>query len=78
MSEWLGPANVGLGMGLCYMLQIPFLFGSAPLAGAMYDATGSYDATILLHVASMVAIGVLMLVFRPAGSELEVPRPASA
>jgi MFS family permease len=65
MGEWLGARNVGIGMGLCYMLQIPFLFGAAPLAGAMYDATGSYAATIWLHVASMIGIGLLMLVYRP-------------
>lgn len=78
MGEWLGSANVGMAMGLCYLLQIPFLFGAAPLAGAMYDATGGYGATIALHVASMVAIGVLMLVFRPSPGRFSASRPASA
>jgi MFS family permease len=65
MAEWLGEANLGLAMGLCYLLQIPFMFGAAPLAGAMFDATGGYDATILLHVASFVAVGLLFLLYRP-------------
>lgn len=64
-GEWLGAENVSAGMGLCYMLQIPFLFGAAPLAGAMFDATGGYTATILLHVASFAAMGLVFLVFRP-------------
>lgn len=64
-SEWLGADNVGAGMGLCYLMQIPFLFGAAPLAGAMYDSTGGYAATILLHVASFAAMGTVFLFFRP-------------
>lgn len=77
MGEWLGARNVGMGMGLCYMLQIPFLFGAAPLAGAMYDATGGYTATIWLHVVSMVGIGLLMLFYRPGAVQLSASRPAS-
>jgi MFS family permease len=64
-GEWLGPANISAGMGLCYLLQIPFLFGAAPLAGAMFDATGSYTATILLHASSFVAMAAIFLLYRP-------------
>jgi predicted MFS family arabinose efflux permease len=64
-GEWLGAANVSAGMGLCYLLQIPFLFGAAPLAGAMFDATGGYGATILLHAASFAAMGLVFLLYRP-------------
>lgn len=78
MGEWLGAENVGMGMGLCYLLQIPFLFGAPPLAGAMYDATGGYTATILLHVASMVVVGLLMLFYRPGRAGITSSRPASA
>ncbi len=67
-SEWLGPPNVSAGMGLCYLLQIPFLFGAAPLAGAMFDATGGYNATILLHVTSFLMMGAVFLLYRPAGA----------
>lgn len=71
-GEWLGPANVGLGMGLCYFFQIPFLFAAAPLAGAMFDHFGSYTPTILLHVATFVLIGATFLIYRPIGSLLPV------
>lgn len=64
-GEWLGKANISAGMGLCYLLQIPFLFGAAPLAGAMFDRTGGYTATILLHVASFVIMGLIFFAYRP-------------
>lgn len=64
-GEWLGKANISAGMGLCYLLQIPFLFGAAPLAGAMFDRTGGYTATILLHVASFVMMGLIFFAYRP-------------
>ncbi|MEJ7935340.1 MFS transporter [Sphingobium sp. AN558] len=65
MGEWLAQANIGLGMGLCYLIQLPFLFAAAPLAGAMFDRFGSYTPTILLHVGSFVAIGLVFLLYRP-------------
>lgn len=65
MGEWLGQANIGLGMGLCYLFKIPFLFAAAPLAGAMFDHFGSYTPTILLHVGSFVLIGLAFLLYRP-------------
>jgi len=74
-GEWLGAANVSAGMGLCYLLQIPFLFGAAPLAGAMFDATGGYGATILLHAASFAAMGLVFLLYRPRAV---TPSPPSA
>lgn len=71
-GEWLGPANIGLGMGLCYFFKIPFMFAAAPLAGAMFDHFGSYTPTILLHVATFVVIGATFLLFRPKGPLLPV------
>ncbi|MFT4054145.1 MAG: MFS transporter [Novosphingobium sp.] len=64
-GEWLGDANVPLGMGLCYLFKIPFLFAAAPLAGAMFDRSGSYAPTILLHVTSFALIGAVFLIYRP-------------
>lgn len=78
-SEWLGAANVSVGMGLCYLLQIPFLFGAAPLAGAMFESTGSYDATIYLHIASFVVLGAIFLIYRPRVAVAATPsQPAAA
>lgn len=66
MGDWLGQSNLALGMGLCYLLQIPFMFAAAPLAGAMFDNYGSYTPTILLHVATFAAVGAIFLFYRPA------------
>lgn len=68
MGEWLGEENVGLAMGLSYFLQIPFLFGAGPLAGAMFDGTGSYSATTMLHAGSFAVMGMVFLLFRPAAA----------
>lgn len=78
MADWLGQGNIGLGMGLCYLIQIPFMFGAGPLAGAMVDHFGSYTPTILLHVASFVAIGLAFLLYRPRPVALTPSRPSAA
>lgn len=65
MGEWLGHANIGLAMGLCYLIKMPFMFGAGPLAGAMFDHFGSYTPTLLLHVATFAGIGIALLLYRP-------------
>lgn len=65
MNQWLGPQNFGRAMGCCYLLKVPFLFGAAPLAGFMFDRTGGYTASILLHIASFVGVGLMFLFYRP-------------
>lgn len=64
-GEWLGQANIGMVMGLCYFFQIPFMFSTGPLAGAMFERFGSYTPTIFLHVATFAVIGTIFLLYRP-------------
>lgn len=79
MGEWLGQANIGLGMGLCYLFKIPFLFAAGPLAGAMFDHFGNYTPTILMHVATFVAVGVTFLLYRPKQPQsLSSAQPSTA
>lgn len=80
MGEWLGQANIGLGMGLCYLFKIPFLFAAGPLAGAMYDRFGDYTPTIWMHVATFVAVGLTFLLYRPkqARAPINATRPSAA
>jgi MFS family permease len=66
MNLWMGKASFSRSMGYLYLLKVPFLFGAAPLAGHLFDRNGSYDSTILLHIASFVLVGVVMLVYRPS------------
>lgn len=65
-AEWMGRERVGIAMGMSYLLQVPLIFGAAPLAGLLFDASGSYDLAIYLHVGSFVLIGLVFLLYRPA------------
>ncbi|WP_313805950.1 MFS transporter [Sphingobium sp.] len=80
MGEWMGQANIGLGMGLCYLFKIPFLFAAAPLAGAMFDRFGNYTPTLLMHVATFVAVGLTFLFYRPkqANHSISSTQPSTA
>lgn len=62
-GAWLGAENISLSMGLSYMLQIPFMFGAGPVAGAIYDASGSYTLTILILCAAFAFMGVVFLLY---------------
>jgi MFS family permease len=65
IGAWLGKANFSRAMGLVYLFQVPFLFGAAPLAGFLFDRTGSYRAAILLNIATLGATGLMFLCYRP-------------
>lgn len=65
MSAWLGQENMSRSMGLSYLMQSPFMFASGPLAGYLFDVTGSYNAAILLSVALFALLIVLFLLYRP-------------
>jgi MFS family permease len=65
MSRWMGQANFGRAMGLCYFLKVPFMFSAAPFAGLLYDLTGGYRASLIFHIATFVPVGIMFLVFRP-------------
>lgn len=64
-NEWLGPSNFTRVIGYVYFYKVPFLFGAAPLAGMMFDLTGSYDASIILHIVSFACVGFIYLMYRP-------------
>ena len=64
-AEWLGRDRVGIGMGMSYLFQVPLIFAAAPMAGIIFDMSGSYDGAIYIHTASFVMIGLLFLIYRP-------------
>ena len=64
-AEWLGRDRVGIGMGMSYLFQVPLIFAAAPMAGIIFDMSGSYDGAIYLHTVSFVMIGLLFLIYRP-------------
>jgi MFS family permease len=69
MNQWLGKENFARAMGYLYLLKVPFLFGAAPFAGYLFDETASYRTSILVHMASFVLVGLLMLLYRPGGAD---------
>ena len=52
-------------LGLATLLMLPFTFAAAPLAGAIFDATGSYNVAFTLQIACfVVAAAILLGIFR--------------
>jgi len=59
-----GPANFARVFGLMSIATLPFLFGMTPLAGLLYDRSGSYALPVavtigLLFVAALVLLPLL-------------------
>lgn len=65
INAWLGPQNFPAAMGNVYFYKVPFLFGAAPLAGHLFDRTGSYDVPILIHIATFLLVAMIFALFRP-------------
>jgi predicted MFS family arabinose efflux permease len=63
ISEIFGKENVAAVLGLSYVPKVVFIFGSAPLAGFLYDVTGGYRAVILVHISCFVfaTLGFVLL-----------------
>lgn len=55
-----GARRFGTIMGQITLLVIPFNFGAAPLAGLLFDLSGSYTAAFLLQ-AGLCLLGALLL-----------------
>ena len=48
LSTSIGTRSLGSSVGLLKWLELPFAASASPLAGFVYDATGSYDAAFLV------------------------------
>ncbi len=48
-------------LGIGTLLMLPLTFSAAPLAGAIYDATGSYAGAFLLQVGFFLAAALILL-----------------
>lgn len=56
-----GPANVSRVMGFSYLVKLPFLFTFAPLAGLLFDRSGSYTQAFLMMSGLLLGAWVLFL-----------------
>jgi cyanate permease len=58
-----GPQNMGSVLGLSYLPKLPFIFGASPLMGVLFDATGGYEAALLIQIGMLgaVIVGFILL-----------------
>lgn len=61
LAEMFGSWLVGKAMGLANAIDVVFVAGAAPLAGFLYDRTGSYTLTLSLHIAAFTTSATLFL-----------------
>lgn len=62
INELYGTVSFSRAMGYSYFTKIPFLFAAAPLAGLLYDRSGSYASTYALIIAALLlAAGIAFL-----------------
>ena len=61
LSTLFGPQNFGRTYGLNGLINAVFVFSSPPLAGYLFETTGSYRSAILVQV-SALAVATFMLI----------------
>jgi MFS family permease len=65
LNRLFGIRNYARVMGIVTFLTLPFTFGAAPFASALYDATGSYTVPVALQIgAFFVAAGIFLYIQR--------------
>ena len=70
-----GRAGFGQVMGLGGLLSLPLIAGSAPLAGRLFDVSGSYRVAFAGEVGALLVAGLLLGFVRFPGLRLEtLPR----
>ncbi|MGO9931077.1 MAG: MFS transporter [Steroidobacteraceae bacterium] len=77
ITEIFGTANFGRVMGYSYFVKTPFLFGAAPLAGHLYDLSGTYGLTYLVLVSgtAVALILAILLTFNHHRHSALIGRP---
>ena len=73
LTRLFGPRNFPQVMGLVTMFTVPFTFGAAPLASALFDATHSYWTPIALQIAGF-ALAAAIFLFLQAGGPAQLSK----
>ncbi len=58
LAENIGIGSLGASLGLLRWVEMPFAVSASPLAGFIFDATGSYSAAFLV-LAGLIAIAAI-------------------
>lgn len=63
LAENIGVASLGASMGLLRWIEMPFAVSASPLAGFVFDATGSYSGAflVLAGLIALASIGPLFI-----------------
>ena len=65
VSQIFGPASFGLVLGIAGIVMLPVGFAAPPLAGALRDAYGNYNAALLLFAGGVALAALLLAGLRP-------------
>ncbi len=61
INELFGRQSFSQAMGLSYLLKLPFIVGSAPLAGWLFDRTDNYLTAFGLQIIAFVAAALIFV-----------------
>jgi hypothetical protein len=64
LTRLFGPRNFPQVMGLVTMFTVPFTFGAAPLASALFDASGSYWTPIAMQITGFALAAIIFLILQ--------------
>jgi MFS family permease len=70
LSTALGSASFGAATGVLRIVELPLVISASPLAGFIYDATGSYRLAFLI-LAGLMAVACIGPLFIRTGGALE-------
>lgn len=73
LNELYGTTSFSRAMGYSYFTKIPFLFGAAPLAGALFDRSGDYASTYAMLIGALLAAAGIALLLALLQGKRKIP-----
>jgi MFS family permease len=61
IARLFGTGNVGRVLGYTSLMTLPFLFGMPPLAGVMFEMTGTYRLPMGAMIVLLIAAGAILM-----------------
>lgn len=76
-AKLFSPAEFSRSMGLGYFVKMPLMLAGPPLAGYVYDRTGSYELAIMTGIL-IIAVALTLFVILYATHHRSAPEPLPA